>query len=79
MFSWFADDENFLGSTRKAYSDLLSIPARYIQPMQMRKSAIQRVQKYGGKVESGSLTHAENTRVSMHSLCVDDMNQLVIL
>ncbi|KAK5815521.1 outer mitochondrial membrane transport complex protein-domain-containing protein [Linnemannia elongata] len=63
LFSWFADDDNFLGTTRKAYSDLLSIPARYIKPMQMRKSAVQRVQKYGGKVESGSLTHAENTRI----------------
>ncbi|KAK3808247.1 MAG: outer mitochondrial membrane transport complex protein-domain-containing protein [Linnemannia gamsii] len=63
LFSWFADDDNFLGATRKAYSELLSIPARYIQPIQMRKAAVQRVQKYGGKVESGSLTHAENTRI----------------
>ncbi|KAF9079968.1 metaxin 1 [Mortierella sp. AD031] len=63
LFSWFADDDNFLGSTRKAYSDLLPFPTRYIQPIQMRKAAVQRVQKYGGKVESGSLTHAENTRI----------------
>ncbi|KAF9931421.1 metaxin 1 [Linnemannia zychae] len=63
LFSWFADDDNFLGMTRKAYSSLFSIPTRYIRPPQMRKAAIQRVQKYGGKIESGSLRNAENTRI----------------
>ncbi|KAI8595736.1 hypothetical protein EDD21DRAFT_28417 [Dissophora ornata] len=63
LYSWFADAENFLGATRKAYSKLFSIPSRYIIPLQMRKAAVQRVQKYGGKVESGALTGAENTKI----------------
>lgn len=47
--------------------------------MQMRKSAVQRVQKYGGKVEAGSLTHAENTRVSRQRTSrLGDMDRLNI-
>ncbi|KAF9554892.1 Metaxin-3, partial [Mortierella alpina] len=63
LFSWFADANNFLGATRKAYSNLFSIPARYILPIQMRKAAIQRVQKYGGIIEGGTLTKAEDTKI----------------
>ncbi|KAG0352424.1 outer mitochondrial membrane transport complex protein-domain-containing protein [Gamsiella multidivaricata] len=63
LFSWFADADNFLGATRKAYSNLFSIPSKYILPIQMRKAAVQRVQKYGGTVESGALTHADNTKI----------------
>ncbi|KAI1307897.1 metaxin 1 [Mortierella claussenii] len=63
LFSWFADADNFLGATRKAYSQLFSFPSRYFLPIQMRKAAIQRVQKYGGTVESGSLAHAEKTQI----------------
>ncbi|KAF9427574.1 hypothetical protein BGZ94_004633 [Podila epigama] len=63
LFSWFADSDNFLGATRKAYSKLLSFPTRYILPIQMRKSAVQRVKKYGGDVESGTLVKAENTKI----------------
>lgn len=64
LFSWFADADNFLGATRKAYSSLLSFPSRYFLPIQMRKNAVQRVQKYGGTVESGALVKAENTKVN---------------
>ncbi|KAF9584959.1 metaxin 1 [Lunasporangiospora selenospora] len=63
LFSWFADAENFLGVIRKQYSRLLPIPSRYITPLQMRKSAVQRVQKYGGHVDSGTLVKAENTKI----------------
>ncbi|KAG0195198.1 hypothetical protein BGX28_002023, partial [Mortierella sp. GBA30] len=68
LFSWFADADNFLGATRKAYSDLFSIPSRYILPIQMRKAAVQRVQKYGGAVESGTLTRTENTKLIVGEL-----------
>ncbi|KAF9945782.1 metaxin 1 [Mortierella alpina] len=63
LFSWFADTDNFLGATRKAYADLFSIPARYILPIQMRKAAVQRVQTYGGTIEDGTLINAENTKI----------------
>ncbi|KAF9272005.1 metaxin 1 [Mortierella alpina] len=63
LFSWFADADNFLGATRKAYSNLFSIPARYILPIQMRKAALQRVQTYGGTFEDGTLTKADNTKI----------------
>ncbi|KAF8984556.1 metaxin 1 [Entomortierella lignicola] len=65
QFSWFADSENFLGATRKAYSNLFSFPSRYILPLQMRKSAIRRVQKYGKsiKANSDSLINEEDTRI----------------
>ncbi|KAF9355271.1 metaxin 1 [Mortierella sp. AD094] len=65
LFSWFADTENFLGATRQAYSNLFSFPSRYILPMQMRKSAVRRVQKYGYSitVDSGNLTNEEDTRI----------------
>ncbi|KAF9179097.1 hypothetical protein BGZ51_007246 [Haplosporangium sp. Z 767] len=63
LFSWFADADNFLGATRKAYSNLFSIPSRYVLPIQMRKAAVQRVQKYGGTVESGTLANADKTKI----------------
>ncbi|KAI8360623.1 hypothetical protein B0O80DRAFT_439722 [Mortierella sp. GBAus27b] len=63
LFSWFADTDNFLDVTRKAYSDLFAFPSRYILPLQMRKAAVQRVQKYGGSVESGALVGAEHTKI----------------
>ncbi|KAF9181839.1 hypothetical protein BGZ49_004789, partial [Haplosporangium sp. Z 27] len=51
-------------ATRKAYSNLFSFPSRYILPLQMRKSAIRRVQKYGKsiKANSDSLINEEDTR-----------------
>ncbi|KFH68880.1 hypothetical protein MVEG_05684 [Podila verticillata NRRL 6337] len=67
LFSWFADADNFLGATRKAYSSLLSFPSRYFLPIQMRKTAVQRVQKHGGTVESGALIKAENTKIYDHT------------
>ncbi|KAG0346842.1 metaxin 1 [Podila humilis] len=63
LFSWFADSDNFLGATRKAYSNLLPFPSRYFLPIQMRKAAVQRVQKYGGSVESGTLVQADTTKI----------------
>ncbi|KAG0305866.1 hypothetical protein BGZ98_003389 [Dissophora globulifera] len=64
LFSWFADDENFVGIIRKAYSNLLPFPARYYAPIDMKKRAVRRVQKYGGAIgSSGSLTHAEHTKI----------------
>lgn len=68
LFSWFADADNFLGATRKTYSNLLSFPSRYFLPIQMRKTAVQRVQKYGGTVESGALVKADNTKVNIGDL-----------
>ncbi|KAG0323761.1 metaxin 1 [Dissophora globulifera] len=63
LYSWFADSENFLGAIRSSYSSLFPIPSRYILPIQMRKAAVQRVQKYGGIIESGALANTENTKV----------------
>ncbi|KAF9432854.1 hypothetical protein BGZ76_010236 [Entomortierella beljakovae] len=65
LFSWFADSENFVGTTRKAYSDLLTFPGRYFLPTDLKKKAIRRVQKYGGSIENGgsTLAHAENTEI----------------
>ncbi|KAF9938537.1 metaxin 1 [Modicella reniformis] len=63
LFSWFADTDNFLDVTRKAYSNLFSFPSRYLLPLQMRKAAVQRVQKYGGMVASGALIAAEHTKI----------------
>ncbi|KAF9096483.1 hypothetical protein BGX27_001127 [Mortierella sp. AM989] len=64
LFSWFADTDNFLGATRKAYSNLFSFPSRYILPIQMRKSAVQRVQKYGHgpSYEAGPI-NVEDTKI----------------
>lgn len=72
LFSWFADADNFLGATRKAYSDLFPFPSRYILPLQLRKAAVQRVQKYGGSVESGALISAEHTKVKKKSIAIVD-------
>ncbi|KAK3808705.1 MAG: outer mitochondrial membrane transport complex protein-domain-containing protein [Benniella sp.] len=63
LFSWFADSDNFLDATRQAYSNLFSFPSRYFLPLQMRKAAVQRVQKYGGTVDSGALVSAEHTKI----------------
>ncbi|KAF9114150.1 Intermediate filament protein [Mortierella sp. AM989] len=65
LFSWFADSENFVEVIRKAYSDLLSFPGRYYVPIEMKKKAVRRVQKYGGAVESGgsTLAHTEHTKI----------------
>ncbi|KAF8985805.1 hypothetical protein BGZ46_001773 [Entomortierella lignicola] len=65
LFSWFADSENFVGATRKAYSSLLSFPGRYYIPIEMKKKAVRRAKKYGGTIESGGsvLAHAEHTEI----------------
>ncbi|KAG0263838.1 metaxin 1 [Mortierella polycephala] len=67
LFSWFADYDNYVGSIRKAYSTLLSFPARYYVPIQLKKNAVLRVKKYGGKIASGpgglSLANTENTKI----------------
>ncbi|KAG0005176.1 hypothetical protein BGZ79_006514 [Entomortierella chlamydospora] len=65
LFSWFADSENFVGATRKAYSDLLSFPGRYYIPTEMKKKAVRRAQKYGGTIVSGgsALANADHTEI----------------
>ncbi|GJJ78715.1 metaxin [Entomortierella parvispora] len=63
LFSWFAIAENFLGATCKAYSNLFSFPSRYFLPIQIRKAAVQRVRKYGGRVESGIMTDTTDSKV----------------
>ncbi|KAF9432828.1 hypothetical protein BGZ76_010258 [Entomortierella beljakovae] len=65
LYSWFADSENFLGATRKAYSNLLPFPSRYLLPVQIRKSAIQRVRKYGDltKIDSGDVANDDDSKI----------------
>ncbi|KAI1310808.1 metaxin 1 [Mortierella claussenii] len=65
LFSWFADSDNFVGVVRKAYSALLPFPVRYYAPIEMKKRALRRVQKYGGLLESGGtfLAHTEFTKI----------------
>ncbi|KAF9350697.1 hypothetical protein BGX26_011190 [Mortierella sp. AD094] len=65
LFSWFADSENFVGATRKAYSNLLPFPGRYYIPTEMKKKAVRRAQKYGGTIESGgsTLANADHTEI----------------
>ncbi|KAF8939236.1 outer mitochondrial membrane transport complex protein-domain-containing protein [Dissophora ornata] len=64
LFSWFADDKNYIGTVRKAYSALLPFPVRYFAPIELKKRAVRRVKKYGGTIGSdGSLTHVEHTKI----------------
>ncbi|KAG0269496.1 Metaxin-3 [Actinomortierella ambigua] len=63
LFSWFADSENFLGWTRPTFARLLSFPARYMLPLQLRKNAIRRVEKYGGAIHGHELIDNEKTAI----------------
>ncbi|KAF9558426.1 metaxin 1 [Mortierella alpina] len=71
LFSWFADSENYVSTIRKTYSDLLPIPSRYYVPMQMKKSAIQRVQKYGGRIESSGSDLVNTAQTQIYDIARD--------
>ncbi|KAG0209960.1 metaxin 1 [Mortierella sp. GBA30] len=71
LFSWFADSENYVNVIRKAYSDLLPFPTRYYLPIQMKKSAIQRVQKYGGRIESSGSVLVKKDRTQIYDVARD--------
>ncbi|KAF9196628.1 metaxin 1 [Haplosporangium sp. Z 11] len=80
LYSWFVDSDNFMGSIRNAYAALLPFPARYYVPIQLKKNAVSRVKKYGGKVAFGSLglslANTENTRIyDMARKCYRALNR----
>ncbi|KAF9291037.1 metaxin 1 [Mortierella alpina] len=71
LFSWFADSENYISTIRKTYSDLLPFPSRYYVPTQMKKSAIQRVQKYGGRIESSGSSLVNTSQTQIYDIARD--------
>ncbi|CAO3572386.1 unnamed protein product [Mortierella alpina] len=71
LFSWFADSDNYISSIRKSYSDLLPFPARYYAPTQMKKAAIQRVQKYGGQIESSGSNLVNTSKTQIYDVARD--------
>ncbi|KAG9324654.1 hypothetical protein KVV02_000331 [Mortierella alpina] len=71
LFSWFADSENYISTLRKTYSDLLPFPSRYYAPTQMKKAAIQRVQKYGGRIESSGSTLVDTSKTQIYDVARD--------
>ncbi|KAJ2959364.1 hypothetical protein NQZ79_g5177 [Umbelopsis isabellina] len=51
LFTWYADQTNFVKSIRPTYAKLLPFPTRYLVPIRLRNNAKARLEKYDVEIK----------------------------
>ncbi|CAO0795044.1 unnamed protein product [Mucor circinelloides] len=68
LYTWYADSTNFIKHIRPTYAKLLSFPNRYIVPIQLKKNAKARLEKYNVEIIRDDVGLPQNEKEEMKEL-----------
>lgn len=68
LYTWYADSTNFIKNIRPTYAKLLSFPSRYLVPIQLKKSAKDRLAKYNVEITADDAGLPQNEKEEMKEL-----------
>ncbi|KAI7899654.1 Tom37 C-terminal domain-containing protein [Cokeromyces recurvatus] len=68
LYTWYADSTNFVKNIRPTYAKLLSFPARYIVPIQLKNNAKARLAKYNVEITGDDVGAPQNEKEEMKEL-----------
>ncbi|KAI8642469.1 Tom37 C-terminal domain-containing protein [Parasitella parasitica] len=68
LYTWYADSTNFIKNIRPTYAKLLSFPNRYIVPVQLKKNAKARLEKYSVEITRDDVGLPQNEKDEMKEL-----------